>query len=384
MFRKQTIYRVFDILVLCIFVVCMMGRWVTEDWWIKFIKPAPVLITLALMILFFNHINLWKHLIEKDKELYLIIFGGILAIVNLILVDSRPGAIFTISSLLIIVYLPGKVKFSRFCILLISVSCLLMAIFWLVIVRPDFRYSPLNTNMTAIIIFNTVVTSYLGMHGLFYKDVYNKYWKLALGVILIILLYKAFQLRARGLALGIIALGGIYFIFPLKKMAVYVILGFTLVFPLVYNILWRLNINYISPLWGKQLMSGRAEIWNSFLEIFLKHPLTGIGSNFEQMVPNVSAPSIHNALLDILIVHGIIVFMIFLFLFVKRLNGLTLVRDRNDTQWLALSIVLSMIIIGTFENYYITSPENFLLFIILSWGYQFKNVSYAYDNGEKS
>ena len=105
----------------------------------------------------------------------------------------------------------------------------------------------------------------------------------------------------------------------------------------------------------------------------MHHPIIGIGSNFGRVVPQLEIKEVHHALLDLLFVHGGSVFLFVLYFLIKRfrdLFGKTEKIEQGSRTALALSFLYGMIIIGTFENYYIVAPCSTVFFLILVLEYQ--------------
>ena len=70
----------------------------------------------------------------------------------------------------------------------------------------------------------------------------------------------------------------------------------------------------------KDIISGRDAIWADLWSAFIKMPLTGIGSSYKINVDWMGGMfEVHNGLLDILIVHGAVVFAVTVFMLIKRL-----------------------------------------------------------------
>lgn len=105
---------------------------------------------------------------------------------------------------------------------------------------------------------------------------------------------------------------GIYLFFlPKKKATIPLVIGLSLLFPALYVLISQSGAVDGVIVYGKNFSSGREIIWSEFFKVFIHHPITGIGSNFDLMLPNL-LPQIlratHHALLDLLFVHGVPVF----------------------------------------------------------------------------
>ena len=119
----------------------------------------------------------------------------------------------------------------------------------------------------------------------------------------------------------------------------------------------------------KDMISGREEVWGELWEEFFKQPFTGIGSSFVSRFDYIKGIEVHSALLDILIVHGLIVFAGVLFFLLLRLFGLRKFIIEDSVSYVAFSAMISMLTAAFFENYIIVAPFSmmfFVLFIIIN------------------
>lgn len=353
-----------------IFILTILACWVSNNLQNVFVPYANVTAFLALVILFFTHIDFIKLFHEKDRELLLLTGGCLLAAINMIIIKSNVGAIFTIVNFFIILYLSDKVTLPKSCICCLALTCAGVAVYWFLIKRCSYNNCDFNTNGAACILFSLIVCSVCSFHYLFCKLKWkDKYWGVAFVLVLSLLFWQSFHFLARCVMIGTGALMITYYLIPKQKWTVYAVLICSLAFPAVYVLVWKAGFGNIQ-LFNKNLMSGREEIWYEFFQSYIKYPITGIGSDFERMVSNEVLLEVHHALLDILFVHGLPVFLIVLYFMLKRLRGLfTYINKRK--MGLYISVLYGMMVIGIFENYYITSPYSIIFFIILILSYQY-------------
>lgn len=354
-------------LAMIIFSLYIIAFCINPIWYIRSAKFASPCVFLALILLFFSQIDWLNRLKNKDIELYLIIVGVILSGINMILIESNKGAIFPITDILLILYLSNKITLSKAQILLPTITCTGIVIIWFVIKRPAYNATDFNTNAGAFICLICTCFLLCGWNMIL-KDASKiracfNYLPL---ILLPILLFYAVRLKARSSMMAAIIFLFVYYILPKKPWTVIIVMFLHLIFPFFYLYLWQNGFNLTLPFTDKVLWSGRELVWGEFVKAFLQHPWTGIGSDLARMVPNSPFFDPHHATLDILFIHGIPVFILTLYLLVKRL--LQLVKAPVSPQILCVSLasIYAIFVVSTFENLYITSPYNSLFFLILA------------------
>ena len=86
-------------------------------------------------------------------------------------------------------------------------------------------------------------------------------------------------------------------------------------------------------------------------------PLTGIGSSYKINVDWMGGMfEVHNGLLDILIVHGAVVFAITIFMLVKRLLSLREKAGSDPVARSATAAVFAILAASFMENFFIVPP----------------------------
>lgn len=368
--EKKWWSKAMDWLAVLIFIVIMLTCWINKSMQDVFLWYANLIFFVSLALLFFSQVNWWERLQNRDYELYLVVSGCILAVVNLVLAHSHMGAIFTIADFLLMLYLADKVKFSRNMVLSLTVICAAVVLYWVFYKRASYGNVDFNSNGASRIVYTAAVFWLYGMRWLLgdHDKIGERSWSGLFVLAMAVILWQAVRLDARGTVLGVIAAVGMYFCFPKKRWSVYLILACSLLFPLGYLLISKLGVMTAVRFAGKKVMSGRDVIWSAFGELYIQHPIIGVGSDFERLVPQLHYKEVHHALLDLLFVHGGSMFLFALYFFVKRLRGLFETGD--DVKWwtrsaMAISILYGMIIMGTFENYYIVAPCSTVFFLIL-------------------
>ncbi len=366
--NRQKIHWCVDWCVVILFLMCVLGTTTNLYLWDKVFHIAPLIIFVTLGILFLNHISIKECFRSKDKEFYLMSGGILLSGINMILVHSRVGAIFTIADFLLILYLADKVCFDKIQIRVIVATCFLSWFYWQFINKDVFGNTHFNSNTPPIFmlsfffIFISYVLCFWPARFQFSKWFYH-----IIAVLCAVLLAKrAMDFRCRGVVLALIAWVFTYFFLPKKKATIPLVIGLSLLFPALYVLISQSGAVDGVIVYGKNFSSGREIIWSEFFKVFIHHPITGIGSNFDLMLPNL-LPQIlratHHALLDLLFVHGVPVFLIVLYLMHKRTEKI-ITSSSGLARNVCLASVYGSLTIGTFENIYILSPYNMMFLMI--------------------
>lgn len=338
----------------------------------KIISYAPMLAFVVLAILFFNHVNWFERLKNKEVELILLIAGSVIAGINLVLAKSGFGVIFNIVDFLLVLYLADKVKLDRRITYAIGAVCLVIFGTW--IGQGDKTF---NTNLACMIIFAvavygiTVVTDCLHR---FHKGLWGK--GISLAVMLGLAAPMVWRLRARGILVGIVVFLLLNYLIPnvvwkCKKIygaCVMLLIGGSIAVPMWYVWLWKsgTQISFISL--GKSFFSGRNQVWDQFLTAFYKEPWTGIGSDFYAKIPDLLFSEVHNGLLHILVVHGIIVFAVAAFLLGKRLLQIGRHAGTNLVTRQCISAIVALAVASIFENYFVLVFYNMLVLLLFCMG----------------
>ena len=194
-----------------------------------------------------------------------------------------------------------------------------------------------------------------------------------IAVVFVLLLGKrAMDFRCRGVLAALATWVFTYFFLPKHKRTIPLVIGFSLLFAAVYVLLWKTGASTGIIIFGKRFASGRDRIWYEFFRAFVHHPITGIGSDFAVMLPDLPERLriAHNALLDLLFVHGIPVFLLVLYLMYSQISEMIAVSF-GPVRAACLASVYASLAIGTFENIYILFPYNMLFMMIFLMAHTF-------------
>lgn len=304
---------------LFIMMVFYLGTWTFPGFYHVTEIYNTLIIFAALCILFLANIDIKEKIREKDVMLLVLGLTLIIAVINLFIIGSNKGCILIIADFLMILYLAPNIRLTGVQMKILEIFFLIMFISWFVY---DRAYS-YNSNTGATV---TVFTFFGGMVLL--SEIVKK--KEIYGFFLVIAFVRVITLvfwhLARGAFFALALFIFFYYIVPKewwKNKALYrFLIAFStlgsLLFVGIYVFLGSTGFNMKLPFFYKNVFSGREQIWYEVWEILKTQLLTGIGSGRE--LRSFFEYNIHNAMYDILAVHGIIVFILSIVLIWNRLN----------------------------------------------------------------
>lgn len=355
--KKLTVNKIINLAIFYLMFICYTLKFFYPPFYAMSDKFAGMFVFICEGILILNNYNPFKVLLSKDKndkdqkiELIIIVLLLIITGVNLIIVKSGFGAFFTASNFILIFYGSNKLNFSKYELRIMSLTYFIMLMFWLIVLYPGYFGSydstfPLNTNGAATFSIYTFFCAYIILDELFEKYKF-------MGVVITIMFVRIIRLdiwhRARGAFIIITLFFVFYYLIPKKwwenKKFVPILtcmatLG-SIVFVFFYMWLGSTGFNFTLPIFYKNIFSGRELIWLECLSYFIKSPLTGIGTGIT--LKTFVEFNVHNAMYDILIVHGIVVFIGALYFIFKRFNTFKEYLTKNKTALLAFCILISV------------------------------------------
>ncbi len=301
----------------------------------------------CLCILFIANVDIREKIRERDKMFFLLFITLLIATINLILIGSNKGCILILADFLLILYLACEIRLNGRQLRMLEIFFLIMFISWFVY---DRAYS-YNANTGATVTVFTFFGAMLLLYGIgkkkeiygffivisFVRVITLVFWHLARGAFIalslfILFLYvlprKLWKSRRFGICLILFStLGSLLFV------GMYVFLGST-------------GFNIRLPLFYKNVFSGREQIWYEVWEILREQLLTGIGSGRE--LKSFFEYNIHNAMYDILAVHGLPVFICSLILIWDRLFAALKIPDIDSGKKLCAVSALFAIFIESF------------------------------------
>lgn len=348
-----------------LFLILMLASFVHQ-------KIYAVFAPFGTLVMFIGLVVVCVMLTLSDRDSFLktdpVTAAGVAAVIitpiNLLILGSGKGAMLIVFDQVLLltmfirgVGLSGRMK--RIC----AFSGAAFMLLWYPVVRWDYGFNMVGFMFLILLVFGEILLEYIKNDMELW---YLKYLQI-LFYITSVLLAVCYQ--ARSAALSMAVFGIIYFIAPviaqnraLYNAWIFVFTAGSLIFTGIYAAVadsgWNLRILY------KDVMSGRELIWAELWREFIKHPVTGIGSSYE--MKSFFMFEVHNALLDILVVHGIPVFICFLFLLVKALLRLR-TRDIKfcPDKRLAFAGVFTLMFQSFFENGFIVTPYSMVFFILM-------------------
>ncbi len=314
-----------------------------------------VFVFFVCVMLCLNNVNLIALIKNKDKELFLLAGIIFLTGVNLLVVNSGKGAFFSATNFVLIWYLSDKIALTKRQISVIAGLYMLLLLYWLFFAYPqmfsNFETYSYNTNTAATFTVFTLLCAFILLQQLYEKHE-------IVGLFMVIILLKGIQLvlwhRARGAFIMLVAFVFFNFIAPKKWWENKRLFGFlcllatlgSLAFVCIYVLLGTTGVNFQIPFFYKPVFSGRNRIWYEFWTLFIQKPLTGIGTNVT--LESFWEFNVHNAMYNILVVHGVVVFAGILYFVYKRLYIFQKKILKNRLALCALSAVIAVF----FESYF--------------------------------
>lgn len=350
-------------------------EWNFASWYALF-TPYGTLITFAVFVLAAASCLDIKSVI-KDPVFWLMTGTTLFAFINLVIIGSNKGCILVVANFCISLYLSNVIKFSKIeRIVLLSVLAFYF-FYWTIDVKGYFKGYNTNyggliliTGFACLMILSEMITDYLRKNP--------KKWGWLYAALEVFFIAVAFNIiawyRSRTALIGLLVLMVMKFL-PIKFITNRIVYTmFTLVATVggVFGTLIYIGIGHLKSyvniqLFYKDLISGREVLWKELWSAFLKQPVTGIGSSYVVKTDFMNGMlEVHNGMLDILIVHGIIVFIPIALLFTKRLLERRTVVADNRINKMVFAAIICMMVTSYFENYIIVQPFNLVLFSLIA------------------
>ncbi|MCI8660512.1 MAG: hypothetical protein HFG54_09755 [Lachnospiraceae bacterium] len=250
-------------------------------------------------------------------------------------------------------------------IAMVSAGCLLT---WIGQENKDY-----NTNMAAMIVMILAAGTMPGI-GIWMSKRKNEWSYFAYTILITVgVLYFSWKQRARGVMAGIAVFWAVSIFIPrcvwkvkaLYNTAVFLLLSGSILFPIGYVLSWKHEIIKNFTVLNKNFYSGRDRVWDQFLTAFMKEPLTGIGSDIYAKIPEPLFTEVHNGLLHILTIYGVI---IFLFVYILWFNVLKRAQQgavRSIIIKQNMCMAVGLMVTSVFENFVVMPAFSLIFFLIL-------------------
>ncbi len=348
-----------------LFLVLMLGSFITQ-------KIYAVVSVYGTLIMFAALVVVCVMLTIKGREKYLridraavlCVIAAVIAPLNLIILHSGMGAVLIIFDLVLSLFLIIRgTGLSGWMKRALAFSGAALMLVWYPVVRWDYGFNMVGLIFIILMIFGEIFMEYLK------NDMDLQYLKYVQILFFFTSILLAVCYQARSAALSMVVFGISYFAVPLiiKKRVffnvwIFLFTAGSLIFTGLYVFLsttgWNVRLLY------KDVLSGRELIWSELWQEFIKRPLTGIGSSYE--MKSFFIFEVHNGLLDILVVHGLPVFICIAALLVMALNRL-FSRDLLfcPDKRLAFSGICTLLFASFFENGFIVTPYSCVFLVLM-------------------
>lgn len=355
--------------------VLSTAYWHLYTWYSATAPFGTLVAAVFLAVTFFCYADIKYAL--KDTAFWLMVFADVIALINLFVIHSNKGAILTIADFMLILYLANKVSFSKKESIISAIYVGAFFIYWTIDVKGYFK--GYNTNYGGLVLISGFVFLMVAITYLFkYLNEHDSkmYLKIIAVIMTLAVFATAFKIiswyRSRCALMGLLVFVILYFI-PGKLWNSKILYGIVtalgsigaVIFSAVYVWLGIMKEQFTIRIFYKDILSGREEIWKELWEEYLKKPFTGIGSSYVMKLDWMEGLfEVHSGLLDILIVHGLVVFIICCTFLVFRLTAIRKYVINDNISKCAMAGIYAMLVTSFMENYIIVAPYS-VLFLIL-------------------
>ncbi len=360
-----------NIMLVAAIVLQTVALW-NEYAWYELAAPYGTLVSFVVLVaVLFCYVPVRVAL--KDPYFYLAAAGAVIAGVNLMIVHSGKGAFLTAADVLLVIYLADKIKPSKRLIWIVCAYTGFYFYYWTFDVKGYFK--GYNTNYGGLVLITGFVFAVTGLF-LFREKLKKDELKGArfLSGFIVFMFAWGYNIiawyRARCALIGLVVFA-VLLLIPAKvwknKVFYSLLVAASTIGAVAISLLYVWLGKYASVLdvriFYKDIISGRDAIWSDLWSAFIRMPVTGIGSSYKLNVDWMGGMfEVHNGLLDILIVHGVIVFAITVFMLVRALARLNENAAGNIVSRSAVSAVFAILVASFVENFFIVPP--FLLLVL--------------------
>lgn len=318
------------------------GTWIFPFFYHVTERYNSLIIFVCFAVLFFINIDWIQRLKSRDALLIGMTAALLIAALNLFIIGSNKGCILILADFLLLLYITPYIKLSDIQYRTLEVFFLAMYGVWFF---HDMEFS-----------YNTNTGATYTVFSLFAALILLRYFSLKkeiLGYFIVLALLRTGTLvlwhLARGAFSALFFFACFYMLFllfdPAKHRRAYAFISCfavfgSLLFVWAYVSLSKTGYNARMPLFYKNVFSGREQIWTEVWNMLEKQPLLGIGSGYE--LSSFFEYNMHNAMYDILIVHGFVVFAIAAFVIIERLLGMREHIRRNPFALIAGAAVFAI------------------------------------------
>lgn len=299
-------------------IVSALWIWVLLSFWscvplIKFpISNFEVSFFLILGIQILLCCNVKEMLLLRDREWNYVIAILVLTVICLFFADSRSGAFFTVCNFCLLLYVSERWDWKLGPQCLALCGCLGVYFQWLF--WPFLTTTKRNPNTAGTVIVFLTFTMFVFIE----RWIQKKWLRVFLQVILLLVaFYQLWIYHGRSTAGALLFFCIMKYLMPVVswqkekyyRFAFGILTIGSILFAILYTAAWQIfDPEREVHIFGKRLFSGREAIWLEVLQHFAKQPLWGAGTNYT--IQSFYEVNVHNAMLDILVIHGVIVFVL--------------------------------------------------------------------------
>lgn len=372
-----------------IFIITTL-EWHFFDWYQSFTRYGTLITFFSLVGAFFCYIDIKK--VIRDKLFWLMAVVDTIALINVIILNSNKGCVLIVVDFMLVLYLADKIDFSVKESFAALIYVAIFFFYWTIDVKGYFK--GYNTNYGGLILI-TGFACFMIIMQVVNENKLGKYWEfvgefgkvegrkswwkrnwwypiLYLGSIAV-----AFNIiswyRSRTALMGLIALLAIIIVPEkvIRDRVIYpLICGFATVGAVLFSGLYILVGELTDgdmQLFYKDIISGRNDIWGELWHAFLEKPITGIGSSYQMKLDYMAGQlEAHSAMMDILVVHGLLVFIPLCGLLLYRVYKLKDKSCVGSVDKAVFGAVICVLVTGFFENYYIVQPFSLILLCLFA------------------
>lgn len=372
-------------------------EWHLYDWYQTFTRYGTLITFAALAGAFFCYVDIKDAL--KDKLFWLMGIVDVIALANLFIIGSNKGCILVVVDFMLILYLSDKIAFSRTESLFTLIYTAFFFIYWTIDVKGYFK--GYNTNYGGLILITGFAALMIILQVLNVKilaemkslksgnddslttldndSTYkitlarNIVYALLYAVIIALAFVIISWYRSRTALMGLVALLAIMIIpnVIISNKVVYTIITVlatagSIAFSGLYILLGKMGDGEIQ-LFYKSVISGRNDIWSELWDAYLQQPITGIGSSYEMKLDYMAGVfEAHSAMMDILVVHGLIVFIPLCTLLIVKILKLRNQTAASSIGKVIFAAIICILVTGFFENFYIVQPFSLILLTLFA------------------
>ena len=350
-------------LIICaLFTYLLLTSFLTQGLYALTTPYATLIILFCIAAVFLGSVNPIERLKHKDFELIITAAAAVVAALNLIIIGSNKGAFLIVADNALLFYLAGKVPLSLRCRKFMCAVGISLIIPWYSVVRWFYNFNMAGLVFITFMIMGELLLEYVKNDFELY---YLKYVQLLLFIVT--LLFTICYL-ARSAALCVLLFGIVWLLLPriTQSFGYYVLMVISTLGSILFTGFYTLmgftglDLRFLN----KDLLSGRQDIWKELWGAFAAKPLTGIGSSYK--MKSFFIFEVHNGLMDILVVHGIIVFVLLMILLVKRLLELKgAYKSFYPEKRLAIAGIYCYLFASFFENCFIVPPYCIVVFVLM-------------------